>query len=26
VMIELGFLKGRERLREFGEVHSVLRY
>lgn len=26
VLIELEFLKGRERLREFGEVHSVLRY
>ena len=26
VLIELGFLNGRERLRKYGDVHSVLRY
>jgi adenine phosphoribosyltransferase len=26
VLIELGFLNGRERLREFGDVHAVMRY
>ena len=26
VLIELEFLKGRERVKEFGEVHAVLRY
>lgn len=26
VLIELEFLKGRERVKEFGEVHSVLKY
>jgi len=26
VLIELGFLGGREKLRKYGEVHSVLRY
>jgi adenine phosphoribosyltransferase len=26
VLIELEFLRGRERVREFGEVHSVLKY
>ncbi|MGD9690998.1 MAG: adenine phosphoribosyltransferase [Phycisphaerales bacterium] len=26
VLIELGFLKGRERLRDFGHIHTVIRY
>ena len=26
VLIELGFLNGREVLREYAEVHSVLKY